>query len=60
MGYEQPRLPLMRESGNLMAYVKELVRALRGTLQAAWKSDQNRDEEIAQIKARLDKLEGGN
>lgn len=60
MGYEQPRVPLIREGENLFMYVKELVRMLRATLQAAWKSDQLKDEEIKAIKERLSKLEGGN
>lgn len=60
MGYEQPRIPLMREGGNLYEYIKELIRALRATLQAAWQSDKVKDEEIKAIKERLDKLEGGN
>lgn len=59
MGYEQPRVPLIREGENLFMYVKELVRTLRATLQAAWKSDQLKDEEIKAIKERLSKLEGG-
>ena len=56
MGYEQPRIPLMREGGNLYEYIKELIRALRATLQAAWQSDKVKDEEIKAIKERLDKL----
>lgn len=60
MGYEQPRVPLMREGENLFMYIKELVRMLRATLQAAWNSDRLKDEEIKAIKERLDKLEGGN
>lgn len=60
MGYEQPRVPLMREGENLFMYIKELVRMLRATLQAAWNSDRLKDEEIKVIKERLDKLEGGN
>lgn len=59
MGYEQPRVPLMREGENLFMYIKELVRMLRATLQAAWNSDRLKDEEIKAIKERLDKLEGG-
>lgn len=59
MGYEQPRIPLMREGENLYTFVKELCRALRMTLTAAWKSDQLKDKEIDDIKKRLKKLEGG-
>lgn len=59
MGYEQPKVPIMRDGENLFMYVKELVRVLRGTLQAAWKSDQMKDEKIKAIEDRLTKLEGG-
>lgn len=59
MAYEQPRVPIWREGSKLTDYIKELVRFLRAFAVAAWKADQLKDDEIKAIKARLDKLDGG-
>ena len=59
MAYEQPRVPIWREGNKLTDYIKELVRFLRGFTVAAWQSDKLKDDEIKAIKARLDKLDGG-
>ena len=59
MGYEQPRVPILRDGMNLMDYIKELVRFMRSNAQAAWHSDRLKDEKIKEIEERLKKLEGG-
>ena len=59
MAYEQPRVPIWREGNKLTDYIKELVRFLRSFTVAAWKADKLKDDEIKAIKARLDKLDGG-
>ena len=58
MAYEQPRVPIWREE-KLTDYIRELVRFLRGCTVAAWQSEKLKDDEIKAIKARLDKLDGG-
>ena len=58
MAYEQPRVPIWREE-KLTDYLKELIRFLRGFTTAAWNADRLKDDEIKAIKARLDKLDGG-
>lgn len=59
MAYEQPRVPIWREGNKLTDYIKELVRFLRSFTVAAWNADRLKDDEIKAIKARLDKLDGG-
>lgn len=59
MAYEQPRVPIWREGNKLTDYIKELVRFLRSFTAAAWQADKLKDDEIKAIKARLDKLDGG-
>lgn len=59
MAYEQPRVPIWREGNKLVDFIKELVRFLRSFTAAAWQADKNKDDEIRAIKARLDKLDGG-
>ena len=59
MAYEQPRVPMMRDGMNMMSFIKELVRFLRGFAQAAWNSDRVNSEKIAELEARLNELEGG-
>lgn len=59
MAYEQPRVPIWREGVKLAEYIKDLVRFLRAFSQAAWNADRLKDEEINKLKARLEKLEGG-
>ena len=59
MAYEQPRVPIWREKNKLTDYIKELVRFLRSFTVAAWNADRLKDDEIKAIKARLDKLDGG-
>lgn len=59
MAYEQPRVPIWREGNKLTDYIKELVRFLRSFTVAAWQADKLKDDEIKAIKARLDKLDGG-
>ena len=59
MAYEQPRVPIWREGNKLTDYIKELVRFLRSFTVAAWNADKLKDDEIKAIKARLDKLDGG-
>ena len=59
MAYEQPRVPIWREGNKLTDYIKELVRFLRSFTVAAWQADKFKDDEIKAIKARLDKLDGG-
>lgn len=59
MAYEQPRVPIWREGNKLTDYIKELVRFLRSFTVAAWQADKLKDDEIKSIKARLDKLDGG-
>ena len=59
MAYEQPRVPIHRDGTNLMEYIKELVRFLRGFTQAAWNADRLKDDKIKAIEERLKKLEGG-
>lgn len=59
MAYEQPRVPIWRENNKLTDYIKELVRFLRSFTVAAWRADKLKDDEIKAIKARLDKLDGG-
>ena len=59
MAYEQPRVPIWREGNKLTDYIKELVRFLRSFTVAAWNADRIKDDEIKAIKARLDKLDGG-
>lgn len=58
MAYEQPRVPLWREE-KLTDYIKDLTRFLKSFSVAAWNADRIKDEEIKAIKARLDKLDGG-
>lgn len=58
MGYQQPRLPILREGDSLFSYIKQLVRFLRDFTQAAWNADRMQDEELARIVKRLEKLEG--
>lgn len=59
MAYEQPRVPIWREGNKLTDYIKELVRFLRSFTVAAWNADRLKDDEIKAIKARLNKLDGG-
>lgn len=59
MAYEQPRVPIWREGAKLTDYIRDLVRFLKAFASAAWQADKLKDEEIASIKARLTKLEGG-
>lgn len=59
MAYEQPRVPIWREGNRLTDYIKELVRFLRSFTVAAWNADRLKDDEIKAIKARLNKLDGG-
>lgn len=59
MAYEQPRVPIWREGNKITDYIKELVRFLRSFTVAAWQADKLKDDEIKAIKARLDKLDGG-
>lgn len=59
MAYEQPRVPIWREGDKLVEFIKELVRFLRAFTTAAWNADRLKDDEIKAIKARLDKLDGG-
>lgn len=59
MAYEQPRVPIWREGNKLTDYIKELVRFLRSFTVAAWNADRLKDDEIKAIKARLDRLDGG-
>lgn len=59
MAYEQPRVPIMRDGMNMMAFLKELVRFLRSFAQAAWNSDRVNSEKIAEMEERLKRLEGG-
>ena len=60
MAYQEPRVPVPRDGGRPMDYMKELFRFLRGFTQAAWNADRMKDTEIENIKKRLEQLEGGN
>lgn len=60
MAYQEPRVPVPRDGGRLMDYMKELYRFLRGFTQEAWNADRMKDTEIEEIKKRLEQLEGGN
>lgn len=59
MAYQEPRVPVPRDGGRPMDYMRELFRFLRGFAQDAWNADRMKDAEIAAIKKRLDRLEGG-
>lgn len=56
MAYREPSVPAA--AGDARSAVQALARFLRDFCQAAWTADRNKDEEIARIKMRLDKLEG--
>ena len=60
MAYQEPKVPVPRDGGRPTDYMKELFRFLRGFTQEAWNADRMKDAEIAAIKKRLDRLEGGN
>ena len=56
--YRQPRVPQLREDGTASGYAKELMLFLRDFCPAAWNADRKKDEEIGELRRRLEALEG--
>ena len=48
----------MREGGTEDGYAKELMLFLRDFCLAAWNADRKKDEEIGELRRRLEALEG--
>ena len=48
----------MREGGTEGGYAKELMLFLRDFCPAAWNADRKKDEEISELRRRLEALEG--
>ena len=58
MAYRQPRVPQMTEGKTAGEAIRELIRFLKDDCMASWNADRKKDEEIENIKKRLDALEG--
>lgn len=58
MAYKQPKVPDLREGANLYQHALDVIRFLKDFCMAAWTADRRKDEDIAEIKKRLDALEG--
>lgn len=57
MGYKQPRVPPMKENGQLAGNLRELVLFLKDFCLESWMESRRMGEEIAEIKKRLDKTQ---
>ena len=58
MAYRQPRVPQMTDGKTAGEAIRELIRFLKDDCMASWNADRKKDEEIENIKKRLDALEG--
>lgn len=55
--YRQPRVPEYN-GGDMPGFLKALVRFLKETLLAAWTADRQHDTDIAELRRRIEALEG--
>lgn len=57
MAFKQPRVPQMREGTQLPVFIRELVLFLKDFCLESWMESRRMNEEIAEIKKRLDKTQ---
>lgn len=54
MAYKQPKVPPMREEGQLASYLRELLLFLKDFCLESWMESRRMNTEIEKIKKRLD------
>lgn len=59
MSFKQPRVPEFHKGEHVDSIVRRLILFLRGFCLAVWKANNERKNEIEDLKRRLDELEGG-